>query len=306
MFNHWTDPDREIKFTNFLAAFYPFAVSVFIAFIPDLERTKGMRRAWRIGIIAGGLLYSLILWHQQSVNLTASRHDQQQIVATAVNNSNEHSDQHSDTQIAGVKRDLAGVSKHSDQQIDSIRTDLKGSMVAVTGLISKTTGDLNSAIAKVGKPDPPERARLRFSLRGDGNVDVAKSPLVAYALKPDTAGVFSVDFTFQNVSQATASKIDFWISICTDCIYSAEPSNFEKPSGMNEHMRHRFLPGILNPGVTIETTTILVKPIKPLPWFDIAFKYSCETCGSISDPQTARILALNEWHGPIVRPTPIK
>src|ERR1035441_5305615 len=76
---HRHDPDIDLKLTNFLAAFWPFAISVFAAFIPDLEKIDKMRPIWRIGIVAAGLMYSLILWHQQSVALDSSRHDQEHI-----------------------------------------------------------------------------------------------------------------------------------------------------------------------------------------------------------------------------------
>ena len=89
---HWTDPDRDFKITNFLAAFYPVPLSVFLAFLPDMERSERMRPVWRVGIVLAGLFYSMILWHQQTVNIASSRQDQKNIVDTAINGINAHYD----------------------------------------------------------------------------------------------------------------------------------------------------------------------------------------------------------------------
>src|ERR1017187_479362 len=74
-YTHWHDPDRDFKLWNFLAAFCPFGISVFVAFIPAMEKSKRMRPLWRLLIVGIGLCYSMILWHQQTVNLFSSRND---------------------------------------------------------------------------------------------------------------------------------------------------------------------------------------------------------------------------------------
>jgi hypothetical protein len=269
-----------------MAAFYPFALSVFAAFIPDLEKFENMRRPWRIAIIIGGLIYSLILWHQQSLNITAGRHDQLEIVTRAVSESNRHADQ----RISEVRGDIQQDSQRSDERINAVRDDLKKTLVGMSGLISDTKSDIGSAISKVNKPDPPEHARLKFSLWGD-NIPV-NSQLLSTSLKPDADGVFVVDFNFSNTSSVSAVKIDFWINICDDCVYAKEPSDFDRPSGLDERIRHRFLAGTINPGASYQKTTIQVKPPKSSGSFEIGFRYSCETCGEIGELQKAKIVAL--------------
>jgi hypothetical protein len=154
----------------------------------------------------------------------------------------------------------------------------------------KTEAELNASIGKVGKADPPERAKLQFSLWPVPNTNV--NPLTVIPLTPDAEGVVSVDFSFTNTFAAAAEKIDFWIEVCEACVFVKEPPNFDKPPGTMETVRHRLLLGILNPGTTFEKTTILVKPKESLNQFQIAFRYSCETCGAMSPAQAVRILLL--------------
>jgi hypothetical protein len=247
----YRDNNRVI---NYAVALIPVALSIVIAFVPDLRRAH---MAWRIAIVALGLLWSVLLWRQQVL----TDKEQSETLGRVVSNTREL-----------VKEDLKKAADHSDQQISSIRTDLHNGekhsdqqIVAVTGLISQTTNDLSKKISKVNKPDPPERPKLKFSLwGGDGK------PYVAYAIKPDKEGTFAADVYFTNVAQAAASKIDVWIYICDDCIFVKEPSGFDKPNGMEETERHRLIMH-LNPGTSFEKTTLHVKLKKPVPWFDIAF-----------------------------------
>jgi hypothetical protein len=221
----------------------------------------------------------------------------EQIVMRAVGDANQHTDtavdganKHTDSQVAMVRDDLKGATTHSDQQIGMVRGDLKGVISTFTELFSKTESDLGTAISKVNKPDPPERARLQFSLWGDGKL--ANFPLTTYAMKPDKDGVFDVEFYFNNPTGTAASKIDFWAQVCQACSYAKEPTGFDRPSGLDEHVRHRVLPGFINPGTSFEKNAIAVKMDKPLPYFEISFRYSCETCGPISEFQTVRIIVL--------------
>lgn len=221
-----------------------------------------------------------------------------QIVMDAVTEANGHTDTaidkanaHTDKEVSTVRDDLRKATEHSDQQIASVQKNLNDATQGLTGVISSAVKDLGSEISKVGKPDPPERPRLRFSLWGDnGNVDIIKSPLLVQPIRPNKDGVFDVDFAFSNVSGAQASKIDLWVYVCSECTFAKEPSGFDKPSGIDEHVRHHLYPGYLNAGVSMEKTSVTIKTARSLTYFDIGFRYSCETCGAMSELQTLKLL----------------
>jgi hypothetical protein len=139
IYYHWKDPDRDFKVTNFVAAFFPFPASVFIAFLPDMERAEKMRPVWRGVIVVGGLAYSLVLWHQQSVNVAASRREQAEIVSSAVDRSNQHADKQIEGVRTGLKQGLKEVSDHSDQQITTVKDQVREQL---SKLYSKTTSGL--------------------------------------------------------------------------------------------------------------------------------------------------------------------
>ncbi len=113
-----------------------------------------MRRAWRIGIIAGGLIYSLILWHQQSLTIAAGRKDQKEIVENAVDQSNRHSDQHSEGQTAELRRELREATTHSDGEIKTLSKTLDSTTTTVLGAFSKTAEDLHNSIEQVRPVQP--------------------------------------------------------------------------------------------------------------------------------------------------------
>jgi hypothetical protein len=272
----WAQRDNP-RFINYAVALIPVLISILIAFVPDLRRAH---MAWRVAVIGIGIAWSILLWRQQLLS------DRQQAdeLATVLKGANKQTEE----QVGMVRDDLKDARTHSDQSIGAVRSDFKTSIVGVTDLISKTETDLNAAISKVGKPDPPEQPKLQFSLWGDGKI----FPLTTFALRPDKDGVFSVDFNFANIAHVAASKIDFWVYVCDTCVFGKEPSGFDKPSGLDEHARHRLIPGFINAGAFFEKQTIAIKTTMPVPWFDLAFRYSCESCGGVSEGQTVRILAL--------------
>ena len=103
-FLHPQDPDQQYKIVNFLSAWFPFAISIIIALIPDLGTRVKKGWVWRLGVITAGFTYSYLLWHQQGLNLDVSRKDQEKVVTDAVTKAN----QHTDTKIEGVKTNLEG------------------------------------------------------------------------------------------------------------------------------------------------------------------------------------------------------
>ena len=205
----------------------------------------------------------------------------------AVNKANEYAgqlanqtvakaNQHTDEQVNMVRGDL----KDTNQQIGMVRDDLKGTINTVSGLFKKTEDSLNASIGKVGKPDPPELAKLQFSLWPGDRAD----PLLLVDSVPDDAGILHVDFTFRNISMTAAKAIDIWVELCVDCAYNKEPDGFDRPSGLDERTRHRFVQQI-NPGVSFAKTAVEVKSTKAFDNYQFGFRYSCETCGNSTAKQ---------------------
>jgi hypothetical protein len=86
---HQGDPDWEFKVYGFAVAWFPLAISVFAAFIPDLEKWgKQAMVTWRVAIVVLGLAWSWTLWHYQALTIEASRLDQTRLLESA----NRHTD----------------------------------------------------------------------------------------------------------------------------------------------------------------------------------------------------------------------
>jgi hypothetical protein len=94
----WSDP----TIINFLAAWIPFVISIFIAFVPEHEMTSRQKWIWRSGGIIIGFIWSVVLWHQQVIVGLEAKRDQTEIVTKAVTQSNQHADE----KIAGVRDDV--------------------------------------------------------------------------------------------------------------------------------------------------------------------------------------------------------
>ena len=281
---HKDDP----RFVNYSVALVPVILSILIAFVPDLRKAH---MAWRIAIVGIGMLWSVLLWRQQVIS------DQQQSDALmhVVETANKHTDQtvakandHTDTEVGMVRDDLKANRTRSDEQNSALKQDVG----TLASLIAKQDADLTASMNKVGRPDPPERPRFIFSLWGDGMFDAATNPLLNYAIRPDKDGVFVVDYTFVNVSSVAASKIDLWVHICKACEFASEPEGFDKPAGIEEGTRTRPFPVTINAGTAFAKSTLRIKTKEQLPFFDIGFHYSCETCGGASKIQTLTVTVL--------------
>lgn len=229
---------------------------------------------WRSGVILIGFVWSVVLWHQQVVTEVSARLDQQSIVQSAVNQSN----QHSDKKIGAVQDDLKGVKT----DIHGIQADVQG----VKNAVSQSTSTLSESIGKVGKPAPPELAKLQFTIADDSTTNL---PVLERDIPKDKDGNVSVEVTFTNTSDVSADTVDVWLVICTLCSFVTEPLGFDKPKGISEQMRHKSIP-VLNPGTTFEKTTLVIKPPNvPFDGLEVGFRYSCKTCGKPLEPQKIRL-----------------
>jgi hypothetical protein len=283
LYLYWND----VKLVNFLAAWIPFVLSVVLAFVPEHKMTSGKKLVWRSSVVTVGLVWSLVLWHQQVVTDMAARDDQRRIVTDAVNLSNKHSDE----KISSVRSDLQSV-RSDIRGVDKDLQDTKGS---ITSSLSKAETNITSGLGKVGKPEPPELARLQFSIFEAS--PTANFPRLTSIESLDTNGNVAVDVYFTNVSSTAAEGVDVWIAVCDQCSFVAEPTGYDRPQGLDGRVRHKLIP-LLNPGTSFEKTRIDVKPPTPIPpWIAIAFKYSCKACGKMPDPQQLKVFLqpLPKW-----------
>jgi hypothetical protein len=270
----------NLHVVNFIVAWIPFILSVLVAFVPDKELEIHMRVFWRISVIVCGLLYSATLWHAQTLADIQSAKQINDAVDQAVSKANDHSD----SKFAGV-----------NQQVGTLGNKVEGvnqQQIALDKDFAKATGDINTNLGKVGKPEPPVPAKLVFSLWDTKAIH--DQPTLTQTISPDKDGNIPVEFSIVNVSESTADTIDIWIGLCDKCAFAKEPSGFEKPSGSDERIRHRVL-GSLNPGVSFEKMTILVKSSATGGFFQVELSYSCKNCGGkVVGPQIATVLLGSE------------
>lgn len=261
LYIYWADP----KVVNFLAAWIPFVISVFVAFVPDHEMSKKRKVLWRASVIAIGFLWSGVLWHQQIVDENAVVADQSQIVIQA--------NKHSDAQFGEVERDL-----------HDTRSDLESRIDKVPSLLSATESHLDVSIGKVGTAP---RARLQVSFWPHPGENM---PVDTAFLSP-LDGVYQVPITVKNISDTEAKDVDLWVTLCDACSFAQEPVGFDRPQGMNELTRHKSISS-LNPGVTFEKTVIPVELPLNFQRFVIGVSYSCATCGKASPTENLTIISL--------------
>ncbi len=142
----------------------------------------------------------------------------------------------------------------------------------------------------------PKKAELTFSL-WQGSMEYREAPILSEVVNPDKNGYFPVDFTFTNPSETPAELVDYWLYVCVSCSFATEPVGFDKPTGSSENARHKSIP-LVNPGTSVEITTILVRVPKEARTFVIGFRYSCKTCGNMKAQQQATISKPREFTPP--------
>jgi hypothetical protein len=140
-----------------------------------------------------------------------------------------------------------------------------------------------------------EKARLSFTLWDQAAT--GDQPVVSKFVRSDNDGNFLIEFAVYNSSEVWADSPVIWLTVCGGCSLVGEPQGFDRPSGMDEHTRHRVLPS-LNAGTSTERMTALVKPPNDGP-FQVGVHYACKNCGRQSGYQIATI---NPVGGVPVRP----
>jgi len=261
---YWDNPNL----INFLAAWIPSIISGLLAFAPIHEMSTPKKWAWRVCVMAVGIAWSAVLWHQQVIADKVALEQQKKIVTEAVQQSNQHADQ----QIQGVKNDINK---------------------AMSQMVSTSTEAITSKLGAI-KPSAPVKTPMQFTLWPHY---ISGEPILKKGLTPDKDGIFTVECTYLNVSDARAENIDVWISICDMCEFAAEPEGYDRPPGSAVQTRHRSIPS-LNPGTGVAVTTLKIRPKLQTSSFDLNFRYACQTCGKGDTKQTATITVLPSKQSP--------
>ena len=288
----------SLRLVNTVVNLTPTLLSILFAFVVDKDLADRMRWRWlfRGLVVSIGVCLSLLLWHQQALSDIQSSKQIDDAVTKAVTDANKHSD----TQFQAVQQNVGGVDKKVSAVGDSLTqtaTALSTDIQKTSDAIQKTSDRLDTSIGKVGKPDPPPPATLIITL-WDTNAS-AENPVLRQTVQLDGDGNYPVDFTIINSSQSAADSVDFWIQLCRTCSFAKEPDGFEKPPGSDELTRHRQI-NLLNTGVNMGKISILVKSMATDGFFQVAFHYSCKTCGGKISPN--QIVTIME--APAVAATP--
>jgi hypothetical protein len=260
----WTYAHRnDPRIVNYLVNCFPVPLTILIAFMPDLRKAHVV---WRILIVLFGVAWSFLLWRQMDLSAKQATDDQKRIVGDAVTQANTHSDQQfgkTQKQIDGVEDSVSETQKDIDSKFD------------------QENSTFSTDLSKVGKPDPPEQPQLKFSLWTD-SLKPEEFPLKSLNIQPGSDGNLEISFAVMNDSSVEADNVEIWVLICDVCSFSKEPVGFDRPPGLNEHIRHRIITSI-GAGVTIrENNTIDVK-VNQLgaTRTSVIFKSTCKTCGRV-------------------------
>jgi hypothetical protein len=151
LYFHLDDP----QVVSFLSAWIPFVFSIVLAFVPDIGKRH---MAWRISILGVGLIWSIVLWKQTVTSAELAKRDQDSSINRAVLRSNEHTDR----KFSELKRDISDGSSQTSEQIKGIQQGLQSVVTGIGQQLNKTASNLSESIGKVGKPEPPENAKLEF------------------------------------------------------------------------------------------------------------------------------------------------
>jgi hypothetical protein len=261
----------SLRLVNTVVNLTPTFLAILFAFVVDKDLADRMRWRWlfRSFVICCGIGLSLLLWHQQSL---ADIQSQNQI-QTAVNQAVDKANAHSDEQFGKVQTKVGTL----DTKVDGLGTQIGNTKDSISESLNKATGDLNTSLGKVGKPDPPELAKLQFSFV---SLDATTEPIETLAVQQAPDGTISFPFIVRNISNVQAEGVDIWVNICKVCTYAEEPADFEHVKGAREWERHRVIPAI-NAGVGFGIMTIKLKAPLGFPSIGTSFVGSCKNCGPL-------------------------
>ena len=270
-------------FDHALSFFVVIAPTLFALVLEIVDEKIRKHRFWRYGVVAFGVIISGATWWQMSRQEASASIAQESAIERVASETSRQVTKTVGEEYQQMITDLT-------MQIQGLKDQLVAQAKSFTNQLKQTDTDLSGSISKVGVA-PTKYAKLQFRFWGIGDL-----PILNEYAHPDSDSVISVDFTVTNISDTAANSVDMWIYICDQCTFATEPAGFDRPTGMPDVARHRLFP-TLNPGVSLEKMTVKIK----LPAFpfnqslnsEIALKYSCATCGKISeDVQSLKITAM--------------
>jgi hypothetical protein len=262
---------------SFLKDWLPAVVGVAVGVVPGSDWDQKMKTRYRVAVVVVGFIYSAVLYRAQTLSDSESTKQLTVAVGTAVSQANDHSDKQFDKVTKGVE----GVDQKLSDTTVSLTTDIQRTDDA----IHETSDRLDSSIGRVGKPVPPERPKLAFSLWRDGLTQV-EFPLESESLQPNADGTFNVQFVLKNVSPTVAEGIEVWVQVCDQCAFATEPNSFDSPKGGPAQIRHKVIQRLNSGAAILEGNVFDVKINDPaITTFPVLFKYTCTTCEGISQPK---------------------
>jgi hypothetical protein len=259
LFLQYLDPDSRLRLVNFAAAWWPFVFSVLVAFIPDMRKAHW---GWRTSVVAAGFMYSILLWHQQGIQMEASRSELSQAVETAVDRSNEHSDK-------SMSELRSGMTELMDKMSDEIGSTISGS-----------TSSLAESLGRMPSVDTKAELKSTF-MPFSGLLQKSQFPIEEITLSRNDDGSITVPFSIMNISPNNAAEqVELWIEICSKCTFISDPDRFRRLEGMSANMRYRRL-GTINAGLTMERMTAAIEVPQNTRRFAVRFRHSCTNCGTL-------------------------
>jgi hypothetical protein len=259
----------NLKFVNYSVALIPFVLSILFAFVIDKDLDKHVRKMWRISIVFCGLLYSLALWHQQDLTDKSNIEAQKKIVSDAVNQANQHSDE----KFASVQKNVGDVKG----EVKDLGTSLDTTTKSLTSEVEKTSSALGMSISKVGKPDPPQLAKVQFSFTP---VMLKDWPIVQKTL-PLNNGAVDISLTLMTTN-VMAKGLRVWLRLCTGCKYGKEPTGFQALADIEEPTERTLVVGDFLPRVAYSPTIkfSVIPPDITNRGFLVVLAYACENCSA--------------------------
>ncbi len=256
---------NNLNIINFLAAWIPFVISIFIAFVPEREMTVRQKWFWRSGVIVIGFIWSAVLWHQQVIMDTAAKTGQAEIVTKAVTQSNEHSDE----QIAIVRDDVKGVKNYLGERMN------------------QSEFNLNNSISKVNKPIAPELAYLQIYFWKDIDAREVGRTLSNHERVQVIDGKLHLEMMVTNYGPAEAKRpVDFVLRVLPgDWRLANEPEGLSYIPGSIPSERHlRFDSNMLR----LSRSQKIIYDVIPKPGFATCYVqmfYSCDNCADDRNQQ---------------------
>lgn len=253
-------PDLDVQARNFnyIADWFPCALSIVLAVVPERFMRGGA--LVRVIIVLLGTGYSVVLWHRETLASRIVARDQNKTIQS----------------VKEVQSDVAATKKEFEDNLTDLRS-----------FINSGFGGL--------KPEPTEYATLQFSLY---DPDLPGFPQLSESLRADSDDAFPIEFTFKNTSKkTTAEQVDVWLDLDTPCTFASPPESFQQLEPKATNTRHMLVP-FLNYGAMESPIKMRVAVPSQYREFHFQFRYKCSNCGGDRPPQHLTVYVLPPYKTP--------